>query len=100
MSRDRNSSNGANILWFIAGLSAGTAVGLLCAPAPGAETRRLLMDRTERSKAFLATSGRDYLEKGRELYDKGRRLADEAAEMFDEGRKLVEGYLNGNCNSA
>jgi len=32
MSRDRNSSNGANILWFIAGLSAGTAVGLLCAP--------------------------------------------------------------------
>jgi gas vesicle protein len=90
MSRDRNSSGG-NILWFLAGLSAGAAVGLLCAPAAGAETRRLLLEKTERSKAYLATSGRDYMEKGRELYDKGRRLADEAAEMFDEGRKLVEG---------
>jgi gas vesicle protein len=91
MSRDRNSNSGANIVWFLAGLSAGAAVGLLCAPASGAETRRQLLEKTERSKAYLATSGRDYMDKGRELYDKGRRLADEAAEMFDEGRKLVEG---------
>ena len=91
MSKNRGSSGGENILWFLAGLSAGAAVGLLCAPAPGAETRRFLMEKTERSKAFLATSGRDYMDKGRELSDKGRRLADEAAEMFDEGRKLVEG---------
>jgi hypothetical protein len=91
MSRDGGSSGGENMLWFLAGLSAGAAVGLICAPASGAKTRQLLMEKTGRSKAFLATSGRDYMEKGRELYDKGRRLAEEAAEMFDEGRKLVEG---------
>ena len=63
-----------NILWFLAGLSLGAAVGILGAPKSGTETRRLL--------ASKATSG--------ELYERGRHLAEEAAELFEEGRRLME----------
>ena len=72
-------SNSANILWFLAGVSLGTAVGMVMAPAAGADTRRQ-----------IGTRSHDALERGRELYDRGRHLADEAAEMFEEARRLVE----------
>ncbi len=78
MASDRTS----NVLWFAAGVSLGAAIGLLAAPASGAETRRYLADH--------AGSARDYVDRGRELYEKGRELADEAAHMYEEGRHLVE----------
>ena len=78
MASDRTS----NVLWFAAGLSLGTAVGILCAPVAGADTRRYLVNR--------AGSARDYVDRGRELYEKGRELADEAANMYEQGRHLVE----------
>jgi gas vesicle protein len=61
-----------NLLWLLAGFGLGTAVGLVLAPKPGAQTRR------------------EYYDRGRELYERGRHLADEAADLFDEGRKLIE----------
>ncbi|HUS05955.1 MAG TPA: YtxH domain-containing protein [Bryobacteraceae bacterium] len=88
--RRKTESTTTNVMWFVAGITAGAAVGLLYAPAAGEETRRVLSDKAAKGKELLATSGREYMDKGRELYEKGRRLADEAAEMFDEGRKLVE----------
>ena len=66
-------------------------MGLLVAPASGAQSRRYLASKTSGGRKFLSTSGRDFLDKTRELYAKGCELADEAAEMFDEGRKLVRG---------
>ena len=77
----QNSS--ANVLWFLAGLGVGTAVGIVFAPASGAQTRR-------NAREYVSTHGHDAFERGRELYEKGRQLADEAAEMFEEGRRLVE----------
>jgi gas vesicle protein len=68
-----------NVLWFLAGVGIGTAVGVITAPKSGSETRHL-----------LASSGREYYERGRELYERGREFADEAAGMYDEGRRLVE----------
>jgi gas vesicle protein len=72
----------SNTLWFVAGLSFGAAVGLLVAPAPGAETRKYLGEH--------AGSARDYVDRGRDLYERGRELADEAAQMYEEGRHLIE----------
>lgn len=72
-----------NALYFLAGLALGTGVGLLLAPAPGANTRQFLSEH--------AGSAKDYLDRGRELYEKGRELADEAAQLYEEGRRLVEG---------
>ena len=82
---------GTNWLWFLAGASLGTAIGIVCAPAAGAETRRYLSSKAMEGRQNLRVNSREMFERGRELYDKGRRLADEAADMFDEGRRLVEG---------
>jgi gas vesicle protein len=79
------------IIWFIAGVSVGAAVGLLCAPASGAETRRKIAKKTLESRESILESSKELMERGRELYEKGRQLADDAAEMFDEGRRLVGG---------
>jgi gas vesicle protein len=61
-----------NVLWFFAGVSAGVAIALLCAPQSGQETRRLLN------------------ETGHQWADRGRRLAGSASDLLEQGRKLVE----------
>lgn len=84
------STNTSHLLLFVAGTCVGAALGMMLAPASGAETRRRITGRAEDTRDFLAESGRDYIEKGRELYELGRQLVDEAAEMFDEGRRMME----------
>jgi gas vesicle protein len=79
MTRDE----GTRLIFFVAGITTGVAIGMLAAPQSGAETRRKL--------ASSAHVGREFLDKTRDLYEQGRRLAEDAAEMFDEGRKLVRG---------
>lgn len=78
----RSNDTERNLLYFAAGLSLGAAIGLLMAPAAGADTRRYLGDR--------AGAARDYLDYGRDLYERGRELADEAADLYEEGRHLIE----------
>ena len=85
----RNDSS-TNVIWFLAGLSLGTAAGILLAPNAGSHTRRKIGSRANEAGQYLTTHGHDYYERGRELYEKGRHLADEAARLFDEGRRLVE----------
>ena len=84
-------SNAFNLLWFLAGVAAGTAATLILTPVSGAETRRRITKGAGNARGFLEHSGRHYLDKGRELYEQGCHLADEAAEMFEDGRRLVEG---------
>lgn len=81
----------SKLIWFVAGVSIGAAVGLLYAPAAGAETRRKISKKTLAGRESLLESSKELMERGRELYEKGRQLADDAAEMFDEGRRLVGG---------
>ena len=68
---------------FLGGFAIGTTLGVLYAPAAGAETRRRL--------AQGVPAGREFLDKTREMYEHGRHLAEEAAQMIDEGRRLVKG---------
>jgi gas vesicle protein len=42
---DRN--GGGGVLWFLAGLGIGAAVGILYAPQSGSETRELIMSKAE-----------------------------------------------------
>jgi hypothetical protein len=80
--RSNDNTTATSLLYFAAGLSLGAAVGILLAPASGADTRRYL--------GSHAGAAREYLDYGRDLYDKGRELADEAAHMYEEGRDLIE----------
>jgi len=72
----------SRILLFAAGMSVGAAIGILLAPAPGAETRRKLVEKAQSN---------ELVDKTRELYEAGLRIAEEAAELFEDGRKLVKG---------
>jgi gas vesicle protein len=69
-----------NLLYFMAGASVGAALGILLAPASGADTRRRLSE----------GAGRELIGKSRERYDAGWRFAEEAAEMYDDGRRLFD----------
>ncbi len=71
-----------NWLLFGAGVSIGVAVGVLWAPASGADTRRKLAEKAQSN---------ELVDKTRELYEAGLRMAEEAAELFEDGRKLVKG---------
>jgi gas vesicle protein len=84
-------NDGANLLWFFAGVGMGVTATMMLTPVSGAETRRLISEKASEAGGFLQQSGREYYERGRELYEQGRSLADEAAEMFAEGRQLIEG---------
>jgi gas vesicle protein len=85
------SDNTSKFVWFFAGAAIGAAVALLYAPESGAQTRKLIGQKTGEGREALTESSKEIVERGRDLYEKGRKIADEAAEMFDRGRKLVQG---------
>jgi len=79
--------NNEKLVWFLAGMAVGAALGILFAPRSGREVRRLIGEKTAEGRDFLAETGRDIYSKGRELYDRGKGLAEDAAGLFDRGGK-------------
>ena len=93
--------NGGGILWFLAGLGIGAALGILYAPKTGEETRQQILDAAEQGRGAMrerarqardqagtwADKGRDYLnsqkEQLRSAYEAGRQAYREAT--TDEG---------------
>ena len=69
-------NDGGGILWFLAGLGIGAALGILYAPKTGEETRQQLRD--------AAGQGRDAMR------DRARQARDQAGTWADKGRE----YLN------
>jgi gas vesicle protein len=94
-------NDGGGILWFLAGLGIGAALGILYAPRTGEETRQQLRDAAEQGRDVVkerarqakeqagswADKGRDYLssqkEQIRSAYEAGRHAYREAT--TDEG---------------
>ncbi len=70
---DDSSSNG--ILWFLAGLGIGAAVGVLYAPKAGRETREDL--------ARYAQEGSDYVK------ERAKQYRDQAGTWVDKGKEVV-----------
>lgn len=69
-------------LYFLAGLTVGTAVGIVLAPLPGEDARKRLTD--------SARSGRQWLHEAREIFEEGQHLAEEAADVFESGSQVLE----------
>lgn len=94
-------NDGGGILWFLAGLGIGAALGILYAPKTGEETRQQILDAAEQGRDVVkertrqakeqagtwADKGRDYLnnqkEQIRSAYDAGRQAYRDAT--TDEG---------------
>ena len=82
---------GSNLVWFLAGLATGAAVGILYAPESGVDTRKRIGKTTRQSREAMEDSGKELMEKGKELYERGKQIADDAADLFERGKKLVQG---------
>jgi gas vesicle protein len=79
------------IIWFAAGAALGAAVALLYAPKTGADTRKMLTDKSGEGRAAIVETGKELYDRGKDLLDKGRQIADDAANLFEQGRKLTQG---------
>lgn len=96
-------NDGSSILWFLAGLGIGAAVGILYAPRTGEETRQQIREAAEQGRDMVkerarqakeqagtwAEKGREYLnnqkEQIRSAYDAGRQAYREATTEEGEG---------------
>ena len=65
-------NDGSGILWFLAGLGIGAAVGILYAPRTGEETRQQIRDAAEQGRDAVKQRARDARDQAGTWADKGR----------------------------
>jgi len=86
---DRN--GGAGVLWFLAGLGIGAAVGILYAPQSGSETRELIMSKAEEGSEYMRKRARDARDQAGQWAEKGKQAYNAQKEQIrsavDAGRQ-------------
>lgn len=82
---DRNGSGG--LLWFLAGLGIGAAVGILYAPQSGAETRDLIMSKAEEGSELMRKRAREAREQAGQWAERGKQAYNAQKEQI---RSAVE----------
>ena len=80
-------NDGSGILWFLAGLGIGAAVGILYAPKTGEETRQQIRDAAEQGRDAMKERARVAKEQAGTWADKGR---DYLNNQKDQIRTAVE----------
>ena len=85
------SCSGGGILWFLAGLGIGAAVGVLYAPKAGREIRESILDAAEESRDVMQERARKYKEQAQEWADRGKDVISQQKEnirsAFEAGRQ-------------
>jgi gas vesicle protein len=85
------SCSGSGILWFLAGLGIGTAVGVLYAPKAGRETRDSLYSAAEEGRDLVQERARKYQEQAQQWADRGKEVIaqqkDNIRSAFEAGRQ-------------
>lgn len=83
--------NGNGILWFLAGLGLGAALGVLYAPKSGREIRDTLMNATEEGTANVKERARQYRDQAQDFVNRGRdyvsQQRDQIRSAFEAGRQ-------------
>lgn len=74
--------DGNSLVWFLAGLGVGAAVGLLYAPQSGSETREAIRARAEEGRDYMKTRARDARNQASEWVDKGKDVVGQQKEQF------------------
>jgi gas vesicle protein len=90
MARDEGVGAGSILLAFILGATAGAAVALLYAPAPGRETRERLGEKAREGRQ----RAEDAAVKGRELLNQGRETLSNAIERGREAYRQAREQEN------
>lgn len=65
-------NGGGGILWFLAGIGIGAAVGILFAPQSGNETREILMAKAEEGRDYVRKRARDARDQAGEWAQRGK----------------------------
>ena len=82
---------GGGILWFLAGLGVGAALGVLYAPKPGHETRESIFSAAEDGRNIVQERARQYKEQAQEWAEKGKDVfsqqKDNIRSAFEAGRQ-------------
>jgi gas vesicle protein len=82
---DRN--GGGGLLWFLAGLGIGAAVGILYAPQSGNETREILMAKADEGREYVRKRARDARDQAGEWAQRGKEVINTQKEQI---RSAVE----------
>jgi gas vesicle protein len=85
------SCSSSGILWFLAGLGVGAAVGVLYAPKSGRETRESILNAAEDSREVVQERARKYKEQAQQWADRGKDVIaqqkDNIRSAFEAGRQ-------------
>jgi gas vesicle protein len=84
-------NDGGGILWFLAGLGIGAALGILYAPKTGEETRQQILDAAGQGRDVVKERARQAREQAGTWADKGREYLnsqkDQIRSAYDAGRQ-------------
>ncbi len=87
-------NDGGGILWFLAGLGIGAALGILYAPKTGEETRQQILDAAEQGKGAVKDRARQAREQANTWADKGRDYLnsqkDQIRSAYEAGRQAYQ----------
>ena len=84
-------NDGSGILWFLAGLGIGAALGILYAPKTGEETRQQILEAAEQGRDAVKERARQAREQAGTWADKGREYLnqqkDQIRSAYEAGRQ-------------
>jgi gas vesicle protein len=73
---------GNGMLWFLAGLGLGAALGVLYAPKSGRETRDAILSATEEGTEAVRDRARQYREQAEQAVSRGREYINQQTEQI------------------
>jgi len=83
--------SGNGILWFLAGLGLGAALGVLYAPKSGREIREEILNVAEESTGTVKDRARQYRDEAQDFVNRGREYVsqqkDQIRSAFEAGRQ-------------
>ena len=80
-------SGGSGILWFLAGLGIGAAVGVLYAPKSGRETRDDIQKYAQEGSVYVKDRAKQYKDQANQWVDRGKEVV---TKQKDHIRNAVE----------
>jgi len=92
-----NCNVSTKVAYFLAGVSIGAVVALLFAPLSGKETRRVIAEKAEESKDYVASMGKELRKQAEELADKGKEVVtkqkERLADALEAGKQAAREVL-------
>jgi gas vesicle protein len=86
--------NGNGILWFLAGLGLGAALGVLYAPKPGREIRDSILSAAEDGTDTVKERAKQYRDQAQDFVSRGRdyvsQQKDQIRSAFEAGRQAYQ----------